>query len=1068
MEKQIYGNITNTARTQFQFDKIYPNKRAMDEHCDTDGIYAGRYVLVEYDNENLDCFIQLYKRNEKFYFAEFPSIQARPGINIDYEKICYIRTDKDYLKIENNIRNIGSCEFYKTTSSGGFELIVEPKEEKINPYLYNWCIDYAKYSRGFDSTVWQKIYTDGKEKYIMIAELNTVVPQFTISADAPSMNPLAPHVSSTSTNLNYDLHIQSPWGFRIAQAKDGSLSDETTIHIEYEKDADGNLIIDENGQYIEIESEPIQADIYYNKDALKKYKYELVDFANHVPYEKDKYYYKRNNVYALDLQSYTIDTNFDKIVFYEEKKETNPKIKYYYNALELKTIDLLKSYETNWKTGTFYIMSNQEFSIVVDKEFDKDKQYYIAQSASAGNVIYTPIKLTEGQYKPNVYYEMTNVYTLDESQEYSKEKEYYQKNEDDTYTLIKFMVFKPEYEVGKYYTFKREAYILSTDDSPSLSEQYYRLPDPEKGETEYIKVFFGGNEYEPYLYYKKVEDNYVLLRDPNPPENIELYERFIQAEVNDAINQITVLPTGQSGRLYNSHIIGKEKSQEVANDIQEMSIMLPAIGNMVAEVWNLMYTKERNDLIYSNPFYDLNMYTNEGVPLYLSNLESFVGIINMLHDLIGHNIVKIDSLNSVQVDSDGKIILNNERIDYITKDTLDRYIYCMVDNEGKSDYYRLRAVDKGANQYDLTFIKMSTLEGSNPIDTIYETLIQIQAALGTNETIKTASTDSIKGALLLLKEVIEEQSKGISFMTVGESLAYEKNLAWKDIFGTPLYQDYNMNTYIKANYYAGKKEEYENYYTHKFFTPYAKTTVPSNEVSTNFNDEKYYKKLCGLKRYDIINITEENFESNKEKLYYYNEDAEGNYFQPIDKEAVYDSEQTYFIKNENKEIYALFEDYYFDNEKDENGNYLADYSVFTKKSFEEIETPLGEDYYVVVLPSYYYYVIENNENIKVTSTANIFTEVIEYYMYVIMHDNPRKSNLINNIDYNTTIELEKNVNNYSALAKIEINKKGHIYNPNKENGQKELFVLPQAIVSENEPKDVPIGTLWYDTKTNNS
>ena len=66
MEKQIYGNITNTARTQFQFDKIYPNKRAMEEHCDTDGIYAGRYILVEYDNENLDCFIQLYKRNEKF------------------------------------------------------------------------------------------------------------------------------------------------------------------------------------------------------------------------------------------------------------------------------------------------------------------------------------------------------------------------------------------------------------------------------------------------------------------------------------------------------------------------------------------------------------------------------------------------------------------------------------------------------------------------------------------------------------------------------------------------------------------------------------------------------------------------------------------------------------------------------------------------------------------------------------------------------------------------------------------------------------------------------------------
>jgi hypothetical protein len=50
MEKQIYGNITNTARTQFQFDRIYPNKRTMEERCSTDGIYAGRYILVEYDN----------------------------------------------------------------------------------------------------------------------------------------------------------------------------------------------------------------------------------------------------------------------------------------------------------------------------------------------------------------------------------------------------------------------------------------------------------------------------------------------------------------------------------------------------------------------------------------------------------------------------------------------------------------------------------------------------------------------------------------------------------------------------------------------------------------------------------------------------------------------------------------------------------------------------------------------------------------------------------------------------------------------------------------------------------
>ena len=45
----FYGNITNTSRTSFSFDKTYSNRYDMDTSCGSDGIYAGRYVLVEYD-----------------------------------------------------------------------------------------------------------------------------------------------------------------------------------------------------------------------------------------------------------------------------------------------------------------------------------------------------------------------------------------------------------------------------------------------------------------------------------------------------------------------------------------------------------------------------------------------------------------------------------------------------------------------------------------------------------------------------------------------------------------------------------------------------------------------------------------------------------------------------------------------------------------------------------------------------------------------------------------------------------------------------------------------------------
>ena len=50
---------------------------------------------------------------------------------------------------------------------------------------YNVDREYAaslgeQIGRGWDSTVWQKVYENGEEKYVMIAELNTVVPTFDI------------------------------------------------------------------------------------------------------------------------------------------------------------------------------------------------------------------------------------------------------------------------------------------------------------------------------------------------------------------------------------------------------------------------------------------------------------------------------------------------------------------------------------------------------------------------------------------------------------------------------------------------------------------------------------------------------------------------------------------------------------------------------------------------------------------------------------------------------------------------------------------------------------------------
>ena len=69
----FYGNISNTNRTQFVFDKIYPNRTEMDSQVSTDGIFIGRYVLVDYHAGRPDCltyYKRLYKSGSYYYFLQ--------------------------------------------------------------------------------------------------------------------------------------------------------------------------------------------------------------------------------------------------------------------------------------------------------------------------------------------------------------------------------------------------------------------------------------------------------------------------------------------------------------------------------------------------------------------------------------------------------------------------------------------------------------------------------------------------------------------------------------------------------------------------------------------------------------------------------------------------------------------------------------------------------------------------------------------------------------------------------------------------------------------------------------
>lgn len=240
----FYGNkniTANSSKSAFVFDRIYANRRDMDKAADTDGVYIGRFVLVDYGvdgsmNEILytPVFIKPDTNPQEFYTsAEFEEetriIEGdnRQGVVIKEGDIVYTKeytSEPTADELENMVKV-----FYICTGSdeNGYATFNYVTMETKNKYTQNYNLDLAVYTdnnggRGFDSTVWQKVYISSDNtlgaKYVQVAELNSVVPTFNLTYDAPTMYPNAPHFDTNSTNLYYNLHVQPSWGLKVMAA----------------------------------------------------------------------------------------------------------------------------------------------------------------------------------------------------------------------------------------------------------------------------------------------------------------------------------------------------------------------------------------------------------------------------------------------------------------------------------------------------------------------------------------------------------------------------------------------------------------------------------------------------------------------------------------------------------------------------------------------------------------------------------------------------------------------------------------------------------------------------------
>lgn len=216
----FYGNISASNRTAFTFDRVYGTRKVMDEQAGGDGVFLGRYVLVEYDNPPLTGYYN--KTEDEFYSDPHYMEQDHSDALQPMDKIPYAIYQN--LAELNSSHSFYVCRQRTDTNRLGYVIM----EESQSGFAANYNIDVQAYGRGYDSTVWMKVIdpTNNAYRYVMVAELNTVVPKFHLVVDPPSSTPYGPYFDSSTTNLDYYMHSQANYAHRLNTQTNPERSDE--------------------------------------------------------------------------------------------------------------------------------------------------------------------------------------------------------------------------------------------------------------------------------------------------------------------------------------------------------------------------------------------------------------------------------------------------------------------------------------------------------------------------------------------------------------------------------------------------------------------------------------------------------------------------------------------------------------------------------------------------------------------------------------------------------------------------------------------------------------------------
>ena len=556
----FYGNISNAGKTQMSFDRVYPNRKIMEENAPTDGVFVGRFVLVEYDDNTYSHrtgFINFLPTKDEELNGKY-SVYTNAECTIPFKLTesnddGYGLTQGDLVVAEyNNYYYYFQCNGKINSENGSvyFNYVMSSSEffdKGVTDYTINYNEDkeYAKkqkypFTTGWDSTVWRKAFKNGKEQYQMIASLSSVTPKFTFVPEAPTLNPIMPHFGINSTNINYDLHYQPNWGFKVREVEEDEKSDFNVTQTFKEYNSETGLD--------ETKSLDYKGAIYFNKDGFNP------EVISHVDQEDEVSILPT----GTSGQKYIVHTNNGDIN-YEERPDTQE------ITLNLPSIgntiseiwdivygpnqsnpEKLRDMNLSWDDNTSGNRLVTEDPDGNGYQYNPERIQTIAGSINSVHDLMGRIIINSPP--PNGDIELANankIYYGEYNSDISDNKGFYFK--DKTYELQSFEEagIDPDEYVGKrkyynltqfspntYYTYSNRNFYLDKSTVPAQDTLYYKLGEPVKVPLKQWQPEITvtdpdtGKEIitKQYSYYKNESLDYIKDKSEQPDQNKIYYQ----------------------------------------------------------------------------------------------------------------------------------------------------------------------------------------------------------------------------------------------------------------------------------------------------------------------------------------------------------------------------------------------------------------------------------------------------------------------------------------------------------------------------------------------------------------